>query len=126
MKENEIIGEGWNQVTSTQDPTAHAEIVAIREACKRLKSFHLNGCVLYSSCEPCPMCLAAVYWARIDKVYYALSKRDAAAIGFADDYISRELSLPISQRQLPIVQIASLDALIAFEEWKNKQDKIAY
>jgi tRNA(Arg) A34 adenosine deaminase TadA len=116
VKENEIIGKGWNQVTSTQDPTAHAEIVAIREACKRLKSFHLNGCVLYSSCEPCPMCLAAVYWARIDKVYYALSKKEAAAIDFADDYISRELSLPISQRQLPIVQIASPDAMIAFEE----------
>jgi len=126
VKNNEIIGRGCNQVTSTKDPTAHAEIVAIREACKRLGSFHLKGCELYSSCEPCPMCLAAIYWAKIDKVFYALTGRHAAEIGFADDYISRELSLPISQRQLPMMQIARPDALIAFKEWQKKHDKIVY
>ena len=126
VKENEIIGRGCNQVTSTKDPTAHAEIVAIREACKRLGSFHLKGCELYSSCEPCPMCLAAIYWARIDRVFYALSRRQAAEIGFADDYISQELSLPLVQRQLPMIQLMSPEAQIAFKEWQNKTDKIEY
>lgn len=117
VKDDEIIGGGCNQVTSTNDPTAHAEIVAIREACQRLGSFHLKGCELYSSCEPCPMCLAAIYWAKIDKVYYALTGRHAAEIGFADDYIAKELSLPISQRQLPMMQIVRPEALMAFKVW---------
>lgn len=126
VKDNEIIGSGCNQVTSTNDPTAHAEIVAIREACQRLGSFHLKGCELYSSCEPCPMCLAAVYWAKIDKVFYALTGRQAAEIGFADDHISRELSLPISQRRLPMKQIARPGALTAFKEWQHRKDKIEF
>lgn len=126
VKENEIIGRGCNQVTSTNDPTAHAEIVAIREACKRLGVFHLKGCELYSSCEPCPMCLAAIYWAKIEKVFYALTGRQAAAIGFVDDHIASELSLPISQRQVAMRQIARSDALIAFEEWQHRKDKSEY
>ena len=126
VKDNEIIGRGCNQVTSTKDPTAHAEIVAIREACKRLGRFHLKGCELYSSCEPCPMCLAAIYWAKIDKVYYALTGRHAAEIGFADVYIAKELSLPISQRQLPMMQIVRPEALMAFKEWQHRKDKIEY
>ncbi|KAA0231465.1 nucleoside deaminase [candidate division KSB1 bacterium] len=126
VKDSEIIGRGCNQVTSTKDPTAHAEIVAIREACRRLGSFHLKGCELYSSCEPCPMCLAAIYWAKIAKVFYALTGRHAAEIGFADDCISRELALPISQRRLPMKQIARPEALIAFEEWEHRKDRIEY
>lgn len=126
VKENEIIGRGCNQVTSTKDPTAHAEIVAIREACRCLGRFHLKGCELYSSCEPCPMCLAAIYWAKIAKVFFVLTGRQAADIGFADDHISRELSLPISHRQLPMMQIARPDALNAFKEWQHRKDKIEY
>lgn len=126
VKDNEIIGRGCNRVTSTNDPTAHAEIMAIREACKRLGSFHLKGCELYSSCEPCPMCLAAVYWTKIAKVFFVLTGRQAAEIGFADDHISRELSLPISQRQLAMKQIARPEALIAFEEWEHRKDRIEY
>ncbi|MDZ7292012.1 MAG: nucleoside deaminase [candidate division KSB1 bacterium] len=125
VKENEIVGRGGNQVTSTNDPTAHAEIVAIREACQHLGVFHLNGCELYASCEPCPMCLAAIYWARIDRVYYALSKSHAAEIGFADEFIANELAKS-SERQLPMIQIMRPDALVAFSEWQHSKDKIEY
>jgi tRNA(Arg) A34 adenosine deaminase TadA len=125
VKDNEIIGRGCNQVTSAKDPTAHAEIVAIREACQRLGSFHLNGCELYSSCEPCPMCLAAIYWARIDRVFYALSKRHAAEIGFADEFIAQELSKS-SARKLPMIQIMKPEALVAFNEWQHRKDRIVY
>ncbi len=126
VKDGEIIASGHNQVTSTNDPTAHAEVVAIREACKVLRSFQLTGCELYTSCEPCPMCMGAIYWARPDRVYYANTKADAAKIGFDDQFIYDELDLPISKRQLPITQIMRDEALIAFQEWTDKADKVEY
>jgi tRNA(Arg) A34 adenosine deaminase TadA len=126
VKSGEIIASGHNQVTSTNDPTAHAEVVAIREACQVLRSFQLTGCELYTSCEPCPMCLGAIYWARPDRVYYANSKVDAAEIGFDDQFIYDELDLPIPKRQLPITQIMRDEALIAFQEWADKADKVKY
>jgi tRNA(Arg) A34 adenosine deaminase TadA len=121
-----IVGRGFNSVTSSNDPTAHAEIVAIRQACKRLKTFHLDKCSLYTSCEPCPMCLSAIYWARIGKVYYANTRKDAARIAFDDDFIYREVALPIRRRKLPMKQILRSEALSAFMEWKRKADKIPY
>lgn len=126
VKDGEIIASGHNQVTSTNDPTAHAEVVAIREACKVLRSFQLTGCELYTSCEPCPMCMGAIYWARPDRVYYANTKADAAKIGFDDQFIYDELDLAISKRQLPITQIMRDEALIAFQEWAEKADKVKY
>jgi guanine deaminase len=121
-----IVGKGWNQVTSANDPTAHAEVAAIRDACKRLKTFQLNDCELYTSCEPCPMCLSAMYWARLKQVYYANTRQDAAAIEFDDDFIYREIPRPIGKRKLPMRQLMRKEALAAFEEWKNKADKIRY
>jgi len=126
VKDGEIIASGHNQVTSTNDPTAHAEVVAIREACKVLRSFQLTGCELYTSCEPCPMCMGAIYWARPDRVYYANTKADAAKIGFDDQFIYDELDLLISKRQLPITQIMRDEALIVFQEWTDKADKVEY
>jgi guanine deaminase len=126
VRGGKVIGRGWNQVTSSNDPTAHAEVVAIRAACRRLKTFHLEDCELYVNCEPCPMCLAAIYWARIKKVYYANTRKDAARIGFDDDFIYAEVSRPISERKLRMKQMMRAEALAAFEEWKNKPDKIAY
>ena len=126
VKDGEIIASGHNQVTSTNDPTAHAEVVAIREACKVLRSFQLTACELYTSCEPCPMCMGAIYWARPDRVYYANTKADAAKIGFDDQFIYDELDLLISKRQLPITQIMRDEALIAFQEWTDKADKVEY
>ncbi len=126
VKDGKIIGEGWNQVTSTNDPTAHAEVVAIRQACKHLGDFSLRGCELYTSCEPCPMCLASIYWARIDKVYYGNSREDAASIGFDDDFLYRELVLPIDKRSLALEPLLQDEAKQAFEAWMRKTDKIAY
>jgi tRNA(Arg) A34 adenosine deaminase TadA len=126
VNRNRIVGRGCNGVTSSNDPTAHAEIVAIRQACKRLKTFHLDNCSLYTSCEPCPMCLSAIYWARIDKVYYANTRKDAARIAFDDDFIYREVALPIGRRKLVMKQILRSEALPAFMEWKRKADKIPY
>ncbi|WP_293058123.1 MULTISPECIES: nucleoside deaminase [unclassified Moorena] len=126
VKDGEIIAKAHNQVTSTNDPTAHAEIVAIRDACKVLQTFQLTGCELYTSCEPCPMCLGAIYWARLDKVYYANTKADAAQIGFDDQFIYEELDLPISDRKLPIIQLMRDEALRAFQEWQDKTDKVEY
>jgi guanine deaminase len=126
VRKGKIIGKGWNQVTSTNDPTAHAEIVAIREACRRLKTFRLDDCELYTSCEPCPMCLSAIYWARFKKVFYANTRRDAADIDFDDDFIYTEVSRPISERKLVMKQIMRKEALAAFEEWQAKADKIKY
>jgi tRNA(Arg) A34 adenosine deaminase TadA len=120
------LGRGWNLVTSTNDPTAHAEIVAIREACKRLKTFQLSDCDLYTSCEPCPMCLSAIYWARFRNVFYANTRKDAARINFDDDFIYREVALPIRRRKLRMKQILHKEALAAFAEWKQKPDKILY
>jgi guanine deaminase len=126
VKGNKIIGRGCNQVTSVNDPTAHAEIVAIREACKRLKTFCLDDCDLYTSCEPCPMCLSAIYWARIRNVYYGNTRKDAAQIAFDDDEIYREVALPIGRRKLMMKQSLRAEALVAFKEWANKTDKIPY
>ena len=126
VKDGQIIGRGWNQVTSTNDPTAHAEVVAIREACKTIKNFNLKGTVLYTSCEPCPMCLAATYWARIDKVFYANSRTDAAQIHFDDEFLYKEISLAIAHRSLPMEQLLQSEALEVFKEWAQKTDKIPY
>ena len=126
VRKGKIIGRGWNRVTSTNDPTAHAEVVAIRDACRRLKTFQLDNCELYTSCEPCPMCLSAVYWARLKRVYYGNTRKDAARIAFDDDFIYREVSLPISSRKIPMKQLLRAEALAAFVEWKNKADKIPY
>ena len=121
-----IIAEGFNQVLSDSDPTAHAEVVAIREACRRLGSFSLQGCEMYTSCEPCPMCLGAIYWARLDRVYYANTRTDAAAIGFDDDHIYRELDRPIEGRTVPFIRLESEEARRIFQEWLEKPDKIPY
>src|SRR5438034_1441921 len=119
----EIVGEGYNMVTSTNDPTAHAEIVAIRQACKKLKTFQLYDCEIYTSCEPCPMCLGAIYWARPKKVYFANTREDAAAIGFDDQMIYDELGCEHSARKIPIVNLGRIVALKVFEEWNIKKDQ---
>jgi tRNA(Arg) A34 adenosine deaminase TadA len=126
VKRGKIIGRGWNEVTSMNDPTAHAEIVAIRHACRRLKTFDLHGCELYTSCEPCPMCLSAIYWARIRKVSYGNTRKDAAKIAFDDDFIYREVALPMRKRKLVMKQLLRNEALMAFHEWEKKTDKIPY
>ena len=122
----EIVGRGCNQVTRLLDPTAHAEVTAIRDACRALQRFDLRGCVLYTSCEPCPMCLAAIYWARLDKIYYACTRSDAAGIGFDDDFIYQQILLDIAARSLPMVQLPSESAQELFREWVAKPDKIPY
>jgi len=126
VKNNKIIATGANEVTSTNDPTAHAEIVAIRNACKSLGSFQLNDCEIYCSCEPCPMCLGAIYWARPAKIYYANTKKDAADINFDDDFIYHEIELPINNRKLPTIQILRNEAQVAFKEWSNSTKKTEY
>lgn len=125
-KDGKIIAEGSNQVTSTNDPTAHAEMVAIRKACQALKTFDLAGCEIYSSCEPCPMCLSAIYWARLDKIYFANSRQDAANIGFDDDFIYQEIPKPLDARKLACIHVSSPEAKSVFQEWMNKTDKIEY
>lgn len=126
VKDGKIIAHGFNKVTSTNDPTAHAEVVAIREACTILGSFQLTGCEIYTSCEPCPMCLGAIYWARPDKMYFANTKSDAAAIGFDDQFIYNEIELDVCDRHLPTEQLLQNEALVAFQEWQQKTDKIEY
>jgi guanine deaminase len=126
VQSGKIIGRGWNRVTSTNDPTAHAEILAIRAACKKLKTFQLDDCEFYTNCEPCPMCLAAIYWARLEKIYYANTRKDAARIQFDDDFIYREVAKPVARRKIPMQQLLRPEALKVFAEWKNKQDKIRY
>jgi guanine deaminase len=126
VRKGKIVGKGWNQVTSANDPTAHAEVTAIREACKRLKTFQLADCELYTSCEPCPMCLSAIYWARLKRVYYGNTRQDAAGINFDDALIYREVSRPISKRLIPMKQLLRGEALKAFEEWRVKADKVGY
>ncbi len=126
VRRDTIIARGCNRVTSANDPTAHAEIEAIRSACRELSTFHLDDCELYTSCEPCPMCLAAIYWARIPAVHYACSRTDAAAIGFDDDRIYRELSLPTTARSLRMVPLLRDAALPLFSEWTAKPDKTPY
>ena len=126
VKGDKIIAEGSNKVTSNNDPTAHGEIVAIREACKKLNNFSLNGCELYSTCEPCPMCLSAIYWARIDKIYYANTREDARKIDFDDSLIYTELQKNIDKRKIPMIQMMRNEALKAFEMWDKKTDKVKY
>ena len=126
VKNNKIIAEGANKVTSTNDPTAHGEIVAIREACKKLNNFNLNGSELYSSCEPCPMCLSAIYWARISKIYFANTREDAQKIDFDDSLIYSELQKNINGRKIPMIQMMRNEALRAFELWDKKIDKVKY
>jgi guanine deaminase len=126
VRRGKIVGRGWNQVTSMNDPTAHAEVVAIRAACRRLKTFQLDDCELYASCEPCPMCLSAIYWARFRKVFYANTRRDAARIAFDDDFIYREVAQPVSRRKIPMIQILRTEAQKVFAEWEKKPDKIRY
>jgi len=126
VKDGEVIAEGYNNVTSSNDPTAHAEVTAIRNACKKLKTFDLSGCELYTSCEPCPMCLSAIYWARIDKIYYANTKEDAADINFDDDFIYKEFDKDKNKRSIPTEQLCRNEAIEVFKKWLNKSDKIEY
>ena len=126
VKDDKILGEGSNKVTSTNDPTAHGEIVAIRHACKNLNNFNLSGCDLYTSCEPCPMCLSAIYWAHIDKIYYANTRSDAQKIDFDDSLIYSELTKKVGQRKIPTVQLMREEASKAFELWDKKIDKVKY
>jgi tRNA(Arg) A34 adenosine deaminase TadA len=126
VRGREIVGRGWNRVTAVNDPTAHAEIVAIRRACRRLNTFRLDDCVLYTSCEPCPMCLAAIYWARIRSVHYGNTREDAAGIAFDDALIYREIALPIGRRKLVMKQILRDEALAAFAEWERLPGKMSY
>ena len=125
-KDNEIISNGCNKVTVDNDPTAHAEIVAIRNACKELNTFNLNDCVLYTSCEPCPMCLSAIYWSRINTVYYANTRQDAASIDFDDQIIYDEISKNIQDRKIEMIKIQNTNAYQTFENWKNNIDKTHY
>ncbi len=126
VKDSVIIAEGANHVTTRNDPTAHAEIVAIRNACRELSTFELSGCEIYSSCEPCPMCLAAIYWSRASKIYFAASREDAAIAGFDDEFLYRELALPFASRSLPILQMPCEEATQLFEDWRNDLGKIRY
>ena len=126
VRNGKVVGRGSNQVSWANDPTAHAEIVAIREACKRLKRFQLDDCDLYTSCEPCPMCLSAIYWARLGNVFYGNTRKDAARIDFDDDFIYREVALPIRKRTLKMKQLLRDEALAAFAEWQQKTDKVLY
>ena len=126
VKEDRIVGKGYNRVSSTNDPTAHAEIVAIRDACKNLNTFQLQGCELYTSCEPCPMCLGAIYWARLDRVFFANDKTDAAEAGFDDKLIYEELSIPLMERKIPMKQLILGDAKEVFRQWIAKANKMRY
>ena len=126
VKDGQVVAEGWNQVTSTNDPTAHAEVVAIRRACAALGRFDLRGAVLYTSCEPCPMCLAAAYWARVDAVVFGNTRVEAAAIGFDDQWLYDEVPKPIEARSLPMRRLLGAEALEAFAAWAEKPSKIAY
>ena len=126
VRRGEIVGRGSNRVTSTNDPTAHAEVVAIRDACTALQTFQLTDCELYTSCEPCPMCLSAIYWARIPQVYYGNTRADAAAIGFDDDFIYQQVPLAPEARTVKMELLLRDEAQIAFQEWANKTDKVRY
>ncbi len=126
VRDGIIIGEGCNQVTSTNDPTAHAEVVAIRQACQNLNSFQLESCVIYTSCEPCPMCLGAIYWARPAKMYFACNREDAANVGFDDRLIYEEIERPIEERRIESINFLREEGLRVFENWANKIDKTEY
>jgi guanine deaminase len=126
VKDGMVVARSANKVVTTNDPTAHAEVSCIRLACRELGTYNLAGCEIYTSCEPCPMCLGAIYWARIDKIYYANNKADAAAIGFDDHFIYDELDLPMDKRKLPVVQLMRDEALNAFKLWSESEDKTEY
>ncbi len=126
VKDGKIIGSGFNRVLSSNDPTAHAEVTAIRDACKNIGDFQLNDCIIYTSCEPCPMCMGAIYWARPKAVYYANSRSDAADIGFDDDFIYTEIALPLENRKLPMIQLLRAEALESFKIWKENNAKTLY
>lgn len=126
VRSGQIVGRGNNRVTSTNDPTAHAEVIAIRDACAALKTFQLTDCELYTSCEPCPMCLSAIYWARIPAIWFANSRQDAADIGFDDDFIYRQIPLPLEKRAIKIRQVLREEGLTTFKGWAGKTDKVKY
>jgi tRNA(Arg) A34 adenosine deaminase TadA len=126
VKDGEIVGAGVNQVTATNDPTAHAEIVAIRAACGRLNAFQLDGCDIYTTCEPCPMCLGAIYWARPSRVFFANTREDAKDIGFDDEFIYQQIALPFGERSIPLIPMMRDEALAAFRSWQDKPDKTTY
>lgn len=126
VKEDKVIGMGSNAVSSTNDPTAHAEVVAIRDACRNLNHFQLDGCEIYTSCEPCPMCLGAIYWARPARVFYANTKKDAAMAGFDDQFIYEELDLPLDKRKIPFNQLLNNEAKVVFDNWIKKENKTLY
>lgn len=126
VKDGEIIAGRSNSVTLDNDPTAHAEVNTIREACQKLGTFDLSDCVIYTSCEPCPMCLGAIYWAKLRRIYYGNTKKDAADIGFADDFIYKELDKPISRRSLPFIHLLPQEAISSFKLWAEKPDKTEY
>ena len=126
VKDGEVVAEGSNSVTILNDPTAHAEVTAIREACRRLGAFHLEGCTVYTSCEPCPMCLGAIYWAGIRQIFYGNTRKDAADIGFADDFIYEEMERPLETRRLPIRPLLREEAQESFRLWEGKSDRVEY
>jgi tRNA(Arg) A34 adenosine deaminase TadA len=126
VRQGRVLAEGWNAVTSTFDPTAHAEVVAIRSACTALRDYRVTGSVLYASCEPCPMCLAAAWWARIERIVFAATREDAAAVGFDDARLYRELAAPIGQRELPLVQLLREEAVPVMQQWHTMPGRIAY
>ena len=126
VQESAIVAEGWNQVTSSNDPTAHAEVVAIRRACATLQTFSLSECVLFTSCEPCPMCLGAAYWAGVKQIVFAASRHDAAAAGFSDEFLYRELPLEVSERSIPTIQRLAEEGRGPFDAWMAKEDRIPY
>lgn len=126
VKDGKLISKSANKVTASNDPTAHAEVSAIRIACRKLKTFDLSGCTIYASCEPCPMCLGAIYWSRIDRLYFANTKRDAAEIGFDDQFIYDEIDLTMDKRKLPTIQILRAEAQLAFKHWSESGMKIEY
>jgi guanine deaminase len=126
VKDHEIVAEAVNRVTQMNDPTAHAEVIAIRDACKKLQSFELKGCEIYTSCEPCPMCLGAIYWARPDRVFFGNTAADAAKVGFDDSFIYQEIPQPHAKRQIPMIPMMREEALEGFRAWDKKTDKVSY
>jgi tRNA(Arg) A34 adenosine deaminase TadA len=122
VKDGKIVGQGHNMVITNTDPTAHAEVVAIRDACKNLETFELQGCEIYTSCEPCPMCLSAIYWAKIGKIYYGNTRDDAAAIGFDDAFLYQEIPLPLSERKIAMEELSRDEAQQAFKLWAKRED----
>ena len=126
VRDGAVLATGTNQVTTSQDPTAHAEIVAIRSACRAIGDFQLHGCELYTTCEPCPMCMGAIYWARLEKVYFANTREDAARLGFDDSFIYNQIALPVESRRIRMIQIMREQALGAFHEWEKSPTKIRY